>query len=135
MICFVWVGFGFLFCWFLFGFFLMFKWKILNFNRNEKKNCFHCFFLCHWAMPRSLHLPYYLPSNIYTYLYDLSELSSPGWTVPALSISSYDRCFSPLIIFVACGFLLYLLQYIHVSIVLRSPVLDSALQICFTGAD
>lgn len=63
--------------------------------------CAHCLWSCHWVPLKTLDpLLCMLPSGFCTYWWDpLWAFSSPGYTaLPALSLSSLERCSSCLII-------------------------------------
>lgn len=76
----------------------------------------YCLLSFHWASLRRawLHSFYLHTSGIY--IHWSSSSSSPGWTIPVLS-ASYVRCS------------MLLCPYVHVSLLLGSPRLDTALQI------
>lgn len=61
----------------------------------------HCLWSCHWKplIRTWLHLLYTLFRYLHTLIRSPRALSSPGWTVPALSVFPYEKCSSPLTIF------------------------------------
>lgn len=75
------------------------------------------------------------PHQIFIYIMRSSwDFSSPSWALQASSTwASYERCFRPLMIFVALCWIF--LQYVKLLVVSRSPSLDPALQMCLTRAE
>ena len=77
----------------------------------------------------SLHPPY---RWLYTLIRSPQAFSSPGWRVPALSFSSGEMLQS---LTRLGGPSLDCLQYAHVCLVLVSPALDPAPQMCLTSVE
>lgn len=60
--------------------------------------CVHCLWSCHWTPLEEYVSNTFSPTLRYLYTLTRSHwaVSSPGWTVPALTLSLFDRCFKSL---------------------------------------